>query len=525
MIVLRRCSQAASVSLCMYILWSTTYPLRGNVAPAILFKLDPLIMILTSVSERLLVSGIVLALFMLALTAVLGRFFCGWVCPLGAVIDVAGALRRSRQPDDRSNERRSRPKFIVLLALLICAAAGIQLAWAVDPEVIFARFISLNLIPGATAAADGLFAWLIQTFGFYGPVYDFYRQLTMSVLGVKVYYFAHAVLILAMFVAVVGMSLVFSRFWCRTLCPLGALYALFARRTLLRRTVQPCAQCMRCRTDCRMGAIKEDLSYAPGECVLCMDCLYQCSTREIRFGFSRGGAARRLPEESGGITRRQFLLLGALALGSAGAGEYPQTQESAPDSAGGAQEIKQVFPGRVIRPPAALRERAFLNRCVRCGNCMKVCITNGLQPALFQSGYAGIWTPQLVFEIGYCEYQCTLCGQVCPTGAIPRLSVEEKRKTRLGLARIDRALCLPWRKNKQCIVCEEHCPVSNKAIVFKKTLIDGKQVFRPYVNLDRCIGCGICQTKCPVRPVRAIKIYPVRETRSEGSIQSAQKLV
>ena len=148
-------------------------------------------------------------------------------------------------------------------------------------------------------------------------------------------------------------------------------------------------------------------------------------------------------------------------------------------------------------------------------NCMKVCITNGLQPVIFESGLEGIWTPRLVPEIGYCEYQCTLCGNVCPTGAIPSLTLEKKKRVRLGTAEIDRSICIAWAENKGCIVCEEHCPVSDKAIKLIEYRIDAdKTVLRPYVDPRLCVGCGICQNKCPTRPVRAIRVSPVKSDRT-----------
>jgi MauM/NapG family ferredoxin protein len=162
----------------------------------------------------------------------------------------------------------------------------------------------------------------------------------------------------------------------------------------------------------------------------------------------------------------------------------------------------------VIRPPGSLPEKKFVDTCVRCGNCMKVCITNGLQPVMMDSGVEGLWTPQLVPEIGYCEYKCTLCGEVCPTQAIAQLPVAAKQKARLGLAVIDHRTCIAWDGNDECIVCEEHCPVSDKAIKVKAEIFNGKKIFRPSVDKGLCIGCGICQNKCPVRPVRAIRVDP-----------------
>jgi len=175
---------------------------------------------------------------------------------------------------------------------------------------------------------------------------------------------------------------------------------------------------------------------------------------------------------------------------------------------------------KLIRPPGALPEKKFLQKCVKCGECMKACPTNGLQPALAEAGPEGIWTPILVPKIGYCEYYCSLCSQVCPTGAIQELTVEEKTKIKIGLAWVNKNTCIPYNLGTPCIVCEEHCPTSPKAIKLVKTevkLPDGtiKTPVAPVINTDLCIGCGICETKCPVVDEPAIYVTSVGESRSE----------
>jgi formate hydrogenlyase subunit 6/NADH:ubiquinone oxidoreductase subunit I len=150
---------------------------------------------------------------------------------------------------------------------------------------------------------------------------------------------------------------------------------------------------------------------------------------------------------------------------------------------------------------------------------MKVCITNGLQPTLLEAGLEGIWSPMLVPRIGYCEYRCTLCGQVCPTGAIKRLSVGQKAKVKIGLAMIDKGRCLPWAHSRPCIVCEEVCPTPRKAIWFEEAKArdrEGKAitVLQPRVDLNLCIGCGICEAKCPVLGRPAIYVMNLGESRS-----------
>jgi ferredoxin len=188
---------------------------------------------------------------------------------------------------------------------------------------------------------------------------------------------------------------------------------------------------------------------------------------------------------------------------------------------------------RLIRPPGALAEKEFLARCIRCGECMKVCPNNALHPTLLEAGLEGIWTPVLVSRIGYCEPTCVLCTQVCPTGAIWEISQAEKigssqgdgkkkKPIRLGTAFYDRGRCLPWAMATECIVCEEWCPTSPKAIYLRPAdMVDGqgavKAVRQPYVDPERCTGCGACEYACPVKDQPAVYVTSIGETRSKSN--------
>jgi ferredoxin len=145
---------------------------------------------------------------------------------------------------------------------------------------------------------------------------------------------------------------------------------------------------------------------------------------------------------------------------------------------------------------------------------MRVCIANGLQPAISEAGIQGVWSPVMVPRIGYCEYNCSLCGQVCPTGAIKKLPLEEKTKVRIGLAEVNRTRCLPWIGASECIVCEEHCPTPEKAIKLRTEELEGKTFKKPYVDENLCIGCGVCETKCPLIDKAAINVTSRGESRA-----------
>ncbi|MDP2921829.1 MAG: 4Fe-4S dicluster domain-containing protein [Candidatus Omnitrophota bacterium] len=456
LVILRRASQAFFLFSFIYLLWLT---LRPIVYIPLLFFVAILI-----------------------LTFVIGRFFCGWVCPLGTIIDICGVKVKNRGVNLRVI------KYYILGLIVVFAFLGIQIRWIFDPLVITARFVSLNLIPSVTLALDKIFIFLLKSLNFYSPLYDIYRGLKSSILGVKIYYFPHSLITLGFFLFILALLGITKRFWCRVVCPMGAVYSIAARFSLLRRRVDECSHCMLCSVNCRMSAIKEDSDYRKGECILCMDCVYSCPDRATRFTWP---GKKTNAQSKRGISRADFLfLIGAAFLLS------------------GFRFKEGAAKKRLIRPPGVTDEREFLNKCVRCGNCMRICPTNGLQPVIFESSIAGIWTPHLVPEIGYCEYNCNLCGRICPTGAIPKLSLEAKKEKKLGTANIDKDICLPWSQNKECIVCQEHCPIPTKAVKIYDEVFQGRKIQKPYVDSSLCIGCGICQNKCPTRPLRAIKVQP-----------------
>ena len=180
---------------------------------------------------------------------------------------------------------------------------------------------------------------------------------------------------------------------------------------------------------------------------------------------------------------------------------------------------KKSFSPLLVRPPGAVAEQEFLARCVRCGECMKVCPTNAIQPAALEGGLEAGWTPVMKMDIGYCEYECTLCSQVCPTQAIRLVSVEEKQKLKIGLAYFDKNKCLPYAYGRTCIVCEEHCPTPKKAIWFEETDVvnirgERQRIKQPRVDVDLCIGCGICENKCPIKAEAGVRVFSGGETRN-----------
>ncbi len=248
------------------------------------------------------------------------------------------------------------------------------------------------------------------------------------------------------------------------------------------------------------------------DCNLCFECVKGCPRGLIGFRF---GHPFSLHPGNGQITDERVAVSGLLSrrafLGASISGLFLPSVDRV------AVAAKNPDPF-LIRPPGALAEKEFKVRCVRCAECVQVCIGNALQPALLQAGVDGIFTPVLTARIGYCEFNCTLCGQVCPSGAIRVLEKKEKQALKIGHAWFDTDLCLPYAKGIPCMVCEEHCPTPEKAIRFREVefyndFAEKIIVKQPYVVDDLCIGCGICETKCPLPGRAAIYVTSAGEER------------
>lgn len=458
-----------------------------------LLQLDPLAALATLLSTGTVFRGMLWAVLTVVLTLVLGRVFCGWICPLGTLQQMVGYFaQRRRTMAERLKRNRYHPaqriKYWVLAVLLGLAAGGLVGGGAsvqiglLDPITLVHRAVSLVLLPLAGQAYAG------------GPLAE--RG------------YEGAWLIALVFVAVLGLSVRVPRFYCRFICPLGALLGLLSRWSIwhIGKSAATCSNCLLCGKDCE-GACAPDAKIRVPECLMCMNCFHTCHEDVIAFQPAPSAAGEVL---SPGVTRRGFLF----ALG-AGAATVPVTRLN--------RALGENWNPYLLRPPGALAEADFLARCIKCGQCMKVCPTNIIQPALGQGGLEGLWTPVLNYRIGTsgCELNCVACSQLCPTAALRPLRVAEKRglgdfaeqgPVRLGLAFVDRSRCLPWAFDKPCIVCQEVCPVSPKAIVVREG--------RPQVVADRCIGCGVCEHECPVSGLRAIRVTAENESRHPDRVMT-----
>jgi ferredoxin len=272
-----------------------------------------------------------------------------------------------------------------------------------------------------------------------------------------------------------------------------------------------CSHCGRCAQACPFGAVNANASTRPLDCAYCQTCASVCPSDAIRFGPRPPTApVDRLAATGNALSRRAWL-------GSAAAG------------AGAALAIRVTgpAPAPLLRPPGSAPEKRFLELCVRCGECFKVCPGSVLQPAGFDSGLEALWTPVVTPTQAGCHQDCNYCTQVCPTGAIGRLSPAQKRKFQIGVARIDPQVCLPHAGKRECQLCYDECTAAGyhaiemrpsrlavgevPAGAFSPEEIEAmSSILAPSVKPEACVGCGLCEYRCHAGPHRRQNLIPRR---------------
>jgi ferredoxin len=516
---LRRIVQIFFLLLFIFLIIQTEYKGSSTINYPVkkFLDLDPLIPLTSILAARGLPSGLPKALFwsllVVGITLLFGRLFCGWICPMGTVHHAIGWLKKrkvSQAIEAGKYTSGQRWKYLLLIGLLISSLFTLQIIGLLDPLCLLIRSTAISVNPAVNYLIRGAFdalyyteqSWItIWSEAIYNFLKDFYLSFNQP-------HFRQALIIGLIFLSVLLLNLKKSRFWCRYICPLGALLGLLSGISLLRLRVNKdkCTRCNLCQATCP-GAFEgeKELRWRATECTVCWNCISDCPQKAIEVTFP---GFKKKEEPYIDLSRRKLITAGVTGL--AGVGLFKVGSEY------------KSMSHTLIRPPGALEEKEFLNRCIRCGECMKVCLTNVIQPSLFEAGLEGLWTPILAQPHSYCEYYCTLCGQVCPTGAIKRLSPEEKAQVKIGTAFIDEGRCIPYALGMDCVMCEEVCPTPKKAIFFvEREMVNYKEewvkVRRPQINPELCVGCGICSYKCPVAHRPAIYVQNTGQTRQPES--------
>lgn len=457
-------------------------------------------------SYALIHSGfLVIALF----TLVFGRVYCSSLCPLGTLMDIVYCARnvfsrRKRKFLRFTRSRRTLRYSLLGLTLVLLLFGNLSLLLFLDPYSYFGRISTLIFRPAINRLFDeGVY--VMQYYGIY------------AVSPLEKHFFANPSFYIALilFIAIGLISFFRGRWYCNVLCPVGAVLGLLSRFSVFQIRIREsaCTRCGSCVKNCKAQCIDlQKLDIDPERCVACQNCISVCPEGGIRYGnrFRSGGSA--VQPLVAGSSRRDFLLQTMTGAGlltvSAVQAVTLHNEQDAP-----------WLPRRkAISPPGSFGREYFTEHCTACGLCISQCPTQVLQPALMEYGLSGFLQPHLDFTAGFCNYECTVCSHVCPTGAILPLKKDEKKRTQIGIARFIEEKCIVVTKGTQCGACSEHCPTKACDMVLYKNNLN-----IPFIEPDRCIGCGACEHICPTFPKSIVvdeNIFHLTAKKSKKSKKS-----
>lgn len=425
-------------------------------------------------------------LIVLLVTLLFGRVYCSSLCPLGTIQDLAIRWsRRGRRRRFRYHQPATTLQYAILMLTLVLALAGsMVLVNLLEPFSLSGRILG-GLARPLLMTLNNLAASILSSVDVYflsaipSPPAD------LALFGIPVAFLA----------AIVMLSIFRGRWFCNSLCPVGALLGLVSRGALFRivideSTCKDCGLCEKvCKAECIDSKAKKIDFHA---CVSCFNCLDVCPTVGLKYA-GRQINRRARTQRVSNVGRRKFLRNAPVPLVAVLSGsrllDQPDTLQQ------GADRAPITNP---VTPPGSVGTTHFSSLCTACHLCVSVCPTQVLQPSFLEYGWEGLFQPRMDYEVSYCNYECVLCSEVCPTGAILKQGPEEKKLTQIGKARFIKEDCIVITKKKDCAACAEHCPT--KAV----RMVPYEGLRLPEVNNDICVGCGACEHACPVDPRRAI---------------------
>jgi polyferredoxin/Na+-translocating ferredoxin:NAD+ oxidoreductase RNF subunit RnfB len=452
------------------------------------------------------IAGLGFAL-VIVLTLLFGRVYCSSICPLGTLQDffihISGRLKKKSKARFHYDPSKKRIFRYALLAvvLIFWFSGSLFLLNLLDPFSNFGK-ISVTLIQPVFRWLNNGFAFMLQRADIYAVTPILPQSLPGNVILVS------AIILLTILV----MSVMKGRFFCNTLCPAGSVLSLLSAKSFYRIDFvhESCNMCRKCEFVCKAECIDSKSKMVDhARCVSCFNCLSACKNQGLTFrNFLAGKSANILEPEPVAIHKRNFLL--TVAGGMLSLPLFRNKTFAQAESKPGMIPVETELP---VTPPGSISYDHFTNNCIACYLCVGACPTNVLVPSFFDYGLQGFMQPKLDYHKSYCNFDCTRCSEVCPTGAIAPIDTETKKIEQVGIAKFMYESCIVTVERTDCGACSEHCPT--KAV----SMIPYHGLWLPEVEPDLCIGCGACEFACPTKPYKAIYVESNRVHQKANPIE------
>ena len=440
--------------------------------------------------------GVVIGL--VVLTLVLGRVYCSVICPLGVMQDFFAWL--GRRGKKRRNKYSYSPaiswlRYGMLGLFVIALVAGVSAIYTlIEPYSAYGRIASNILAP--------VYAWCNNLLAGYAEKSGSYAFYETEIIMRSITLIVAAVTLVVLFI----LSWRNGRTYCNTICPVGTVLGFLSKYSWLKPVIDTskCNGCGLCGRRCKAACIdtkNHEIDYS--RCVACMDCIDNCHQHAISYKHLKPakGDVKDTKEETRKTDngRRTFIT----GVGAVVATAAVKAQDKVVDGGLAVIEDKKI-PVRKTRivPPGAISLRHFSQHCTACQLCVSVCPTKVLRPS---TDLKTFMQPESSYELGFCRPECTKCSEVCPDGAIVKITEAQKAATQIGHAVWVKENCLPLTKGVSCGNCARKCPVGAITMVAYDPN-DPESPKIPVVNDERCIGCGACEDLCPSRPFSAIYV-------------------
>lgn len=433
------------------------------------------------------------------ITLVFGRVYCSVICPLGILQDIISWARFKFKKKARHTWSKEKKwlRYGMLAAFILALLLGFQTFVALlGPYSSFGRIIE-NIFSPLYRIGNNVLAHIIYRA-------DTYASYTKEVWlkSLPTFIIAAASLTLLIILAWRG-----GRTYCNTICPVGTILSFISRFSAFRPVLEKnkCKVCHKCAKNCKSSCIDlKNFNVDHSRCVTCFNCIDSCKfgAMHYRFAWKRKTPEKALSEheseKSHDVSRRAFLKSSALFLTTAAIGAQGKKKDLGLPAIIAKKPPVRTTP---ITPFGSQSGKNFYSHCTACQLCVAACPHKVLRPS---SKLQRLMQPEMSYERGYCHPDCVKCSEVCPTGAIIPINAKEKKKIHIGLAAVEKELCIVNSRGVKCGNCARHCPVGAIRMVKKTSDKDSLRI--PSVIEKKCIGCGACEFVCPAWPLSAIRV-------------------